>query len=196
MRTKTRRALIVGGSMSGLLAALHLRQRGWDVDVFERSPVALVGRGAGIMTHPEMRRALAGLGIDASRNFGVAIERRLVLDRAGGIAAQRACPQTATSWNRLFEMLASVFGPERYHLGKDLRAVSQADGGVTARFADGTSGGGDLLIGADGFRSAVRAQLAPDAQPLYAGYVAWRGLADERTLASVLPPELLASLVF
>jgi 2-polyprenyl-6-methoxyphenol hydroxylase-like FAD-dependent oxidoreductase len=196
MKTDTRRALIVGGSMSGLFAGLYLRQRGWVVDIFERSPVALVGRGAGIMTHPEMRRALAGLGIDASRNFGVAIERRLVLDRAGGIAAQRTCPQTATSWNRLFEMLIGAFGAERYHLGKDLSGVSQTGDGVTARFVDGTSESGDVLIGADGFRSTVRAQLLPDAQPLYAGYVAWRGLADERTLASVLPPEVFSSLVF
>ena len=42
--------------MSGLLCALNLRQRGWQVDVFERSPVPLRGRGAGIMTHPEDAR--------------------------------------------------------------------------------------------------------------------------------------------
>src|SRR5215831_3575720 len=47
-----RRALIVGGSMAGLLSALFLRRRGWDVALFERSPVPLTGRGAGIMTHP------------------------------------------------------------------------------------------------------------------------------------------------
>ena len=196
MSEPTRRALIIGGSMSGLFAALYLRQRGWDVDVFERSPVALTGRGAGIMTHPEMRRALGDLGIDSSRNFGVPIERRLVLDGAGEIAAQRACPQTATSWNRLFEMLFAAFGSARHHLGKDLRTVTQTAESVTAQFADGTSQEGDLLIGADGFRSAVRAQFLPGAQPLYAGYVAWRGLADEKTLAAVLPPDIFASLVF
>ena len=50
--------------MSGLFCGLYLRRRGWQVDIFERSPVALTGRGAGIMTHPEMREALAELGID------------------------------------------------------------------------------------------------------------------------------------
>ena len=182
--------------MSGLFAALYLRQRGWDVEVYERSPAPLAGRGAGIMTHPEMRRALAALGIDSSRDFGVPIERRVVFDAAGRVAAERACPQTATSWNRLFEMLSAALGAGGSHLGRDLRAVSQTAEGVSAHFADGTSRTADVLIGADGFRSAVRAQLLPEAQPLYAGYVAWRGLIDERALAGVLPDGIFAAFAF
>jgi hypothetical protein len=182
--------------MSGLFAALYLRRRGWEADVFERSPAPLSGRGAGIMTHPEMRDALAELGIDSSSNFGVPIERRVVLDRAGEVIAERTCPQTATSWNRLFEMLGAAFGGEHYHLGKDLRGVEQTAEGITARFADGSVETADVLVGADGFRSGVRAQLLSQAQPLYAGYVAWRGLADERSLASVLPRDIFASLAF
>ena len=196
MRKHRRRALIIGGSMSGLFAALYLRRRGWEADVFERSPAPLSGRGAGIMTHPEMRDALAEFGIDSSSNFGVPIERRVVLDRAGEVIAERTCPQTATSWNRLFEMLGAAFGGEHYHLGKDLRCVEQTAEGITARFADGSAETADVLVGADGFRSGVRAQLLSQAQPLYAGYVAWRGLADERSLASVLPRDIFASLAF
>ena len=52
------------------------------------------------------------------------------------------------------------------------------------------------LIGADGFRSSVRALLLPEARPAYAGYVGWRGLADEAALAAVLAPEVFASLTF
>jgi len=196
MSTKPRRALIIGGSMSGLFAALFLRQRGWAVDVFERSPAPLAGRGAGIMTHPEMRRALTDLGIDSDRDFGVPIERRVAFDAAGRVVAERRCPQTATSWNRLFEMLGAAFGRDGYHLGKDLRAVSQTGDDVTAHFADGTSHAADVLIGADGFRSGVRAELLPAAQPLYAGYVAWRGLIDEGSLAGVLPDGIFATFAF
>jgi len=54
--------LIIGGSMSGLFTAAFLRKVGWDVDVFERSSVELVGRGAGITTHPELIEALEASG--------------------------------------------------------------------------------------------------------------------------------------
>jgi len=196
MKPRPRRALVIGGSISGLFAALYLRRRGWDVDVYERSPEPLIGRGAGIMTHPEMRHALAELGLDTERDFGVPIAGRLVLDAAGEVIGRRACPQIATSWNRLFEMLSGAFGGDAYHLGGDLERVSQSADGVTAHFADGSSQAGDVLIGADGFRSAVRAQLRPEAQPLYAGYVAWRGLLDERAAVPALTQELFDQLSF
>jgi 2-polyprenyl-6-methoxyphenol hydroxylase-like FAD-dependent oxidoreductase len=193
---RPRRAIVIGGSMSGLFAGLVLRQRGWEVDIFERSPVALTGRGAGIMTHPEMRRALADLGLNASRNFGVPIRRRLVFDAAGRAIAELACPQKATSWNRLHEMLTRAFGEERYHLRKDLRRVAQDESEVSAHFADGSMQGADLLVGADGLRSAVRGQLLPKVQPRYAGYVAWRGLAKEGTAVKALGQDVFGALAF
>ena len=196
MKSEARRALVIGGSMSGLFSALYLRRRGWDVDVYERSPVALTGRGAGIMTHPELRTALGELGLDTARDFGVPIEGRLVLDAEGNVVARKSFPQIATSWNRLFEMLMGAIGNGRYHQGKDAQRVSQDAAAVTVHFADGTSQTADLLIGADGFRSAVRAQFLPQAQPQYAGYVAWRGLADERAVAGVLTQEVFERLSF
>jgi 2-polyprenyl-6-methoxyphenol hydroxylase-like FAD-dependent oxidoreductase len=182
--------------MSGLLCALNLRQRGWQVDIFERSPVPLRGRGAGIMTHPEMLAALSALGIDCGSNFGIPVERRLVLDAGGDPVAQRLCPQTATSWNRLFELLSQHFGAERYHLGKDLNWIEQSTDTVEAAFADGTSLRCDLVVGADGFRSAVRGQFLPKVQPGYAGYVAWRGLVNERDVLPILSQQLFDSFVF
>jgi 2-polyprenyl-6-methoxyphenol hydroxylase-like FAD-dependent oxidoreductase len=196
MAGPVRRAVVIGGSMSGLFAGLYLRRQGWQVDIFERSPVALIGRGAGIMTHPEMHQALAGLGLDPTHDFGVPVETRLVLDGAGDVICERRCPQTATSWNRLFDMLYAAFGPEHYHLGRELNGVSQTAEAVVAHFADGSNETADLLIGADGFRSSVRSLLLPEACPLYAGYVGWRGLADEAALAPILPPRIFASLTF
>ena len=54
MGTSARRALVIGGSLGGLLAAHLLRSEGWDVRVFERNPEDLTGRGAGLSTHPQL----------------------------------------------------------------------------------------------------------------------------------------------
>ena len=74
---KKRRAIIIGGSMSGLFTAAFLRQIGWDADVYERSGVELVGRGAGITTHPELLEALekSGAGTRRSRHRGAQAHR-------------------------------------------------------------------------------------------------------------------------
>ena len=60
-----RRAVIVGGSIGGLFAGLHLLRRGWEVTIHERVPVPLSGRGAGIVTHAELFEALATAGLAA-----------------------------------------------------------------------------------------------------------------------------------
>ncbi len=182
--------------MSGLFSALFLMRRGWEVALYERSPVPLTGRGAGIMTHPELHRAAAAASLDTARDFGVVVEDRVMLDAAGAAIARRRHPQTATSWNRLFEMLGAALGDGPYRLGRDLVRVSQDRAGVVAHFADGTSAEGDVLVGADGLRSAVRAQHHPEVRPLYAGYVAWRGLLDERAAVAVLTQELFDAFSF
>ena len=69
---------------------------------------------------------------------------------------------------------------ESYRLNMNLRRAEPDGEGVTAIFADGSRERADLLIGADGLRSTLREQYLPQAQPLYAGYVAWRALIDER----------------
>src|SRR5437764_621072 len=91
-----RHALIVGGSMSGLLAALLLRRAGWEVAVFERVESELAGRGAGIVAQPELIETLSGLGID-STDLGVAITTRKILDADGAVAGEYQCPQLLTA---------------------------------------------------------------------------------------------------
>ena len=181
--------------MTGLFTALLLRQHRWDVDIFERSELELSGRGAGIVTHPELRSALRAVGIDAA-DLGVEVLRRRTLDPTGCIIGEQECPQTETSWNRLFQLLRDAFPAERYHLGKDLMHIEQRESEVEARFADDTATAGDLLVGADGFRSTVRAQFLPDVQPLYAGYVAWRGLVAERLLSAAAHRDIFEDFVF
>lgn len=182
--------------MSGLFTALVLRRHHWNVQVFERSDVELSGRGAGIVTHPELRRALEAVGLDATRDLGVDVLRRRTLGQDGHVIGEQECPQTETSWNRLFQMLRDAFPAERYHLAKELHRVEQRGSEVVASFADGSIGAGDLLVGADGIRSTVRAQFLPDVQPLYAGYAAWRGLVAESALSPATHRDLFDYFAF
>jgi 2-polyprenyl-6-methoxyphenol hydroxylase-like FAD-dependent oxidoreductase len=78
----TRRAIVVGGSMSGLLSGLMLRRAGWDVDIYERVGGELSGRGAGIVAQPQLISHLRNLGLKTDA-LGVEISSRKVLDRAG-----------------------------------------------------------------------------------------------------------------
>src|SRR5262245_56875253 len=105
-----RRAIIIGGSMSGLFAAAFLRQIGWDADVYERSAIELVGRGAGITTDPELLQALEALGA-TTHNLGVEVERRIALDRTGCVIAEKRLPQILTSWDRLQRLLRQTIDP-------------------------------------------------------------------------------------
>ncbi|MDT7951402.1 MAG: FAD-dependent monooxygenase [Acetobacteraceae bacterium] len=178
-----RRAIIIGGSIGGLFAALFLRRQGWDATVFERVPTPLASRGAGIITHPELRAILERLGLDAERDFGVAVEERVTLGADGRVIGSFPCAQVATSWDRLFRMLRAAFPDECYRHAAELSAIEQHPDGVRAIFADGRQAAGDLLIGADGVRSMVRHLLAPEIAPVYAGYVAWRGLLAESAVA-------------
>jgi len=186
-----RRAVIVGGSMSGLLAAALLGRIGWDVDVFERSTVELVGRGAGITAHPELLDVLELSGA-GTRGLGVEVDRRIAIDERGRVIAERPLRQILTSWDRLQRLLRDREPDGRYHLGHTFVSAEQDARGVTVRFAEGRVERADLLVGGDGFRSSVRAQVAPDSQPVYAGYVVWRGAPDEASLsaatrASIVP---------
>jgi len=173
-----RRALIVGGSMSGLLTALLLQRNGWRVDIFERVEGELSGRGAGIVAQPELIARLQTLGLD-TRGLGVAIARRQILSAQGRVTNELDCVQVATAWERVYRQLRDAFPGDHYHRGKSLKSFAQNADGVTANFADGGTLIADLLVGADGIRSTVRQRLAPEVVPLYAGYVAWRSLIAE-----------------
>lgn len=196
VRTISQKAVIIGGSMAGLFAALLLRLGGWSVDVFERVDAELSGRGAGIVTHAELRAVLERCGLDPSKDLGVAVQGRKTLDPSGKVIAAFNCPQIVTSWDRVFRMLRGAFPANDYHLGKELSGIEAHESSVTARFTDGSTAEGALLVGADGFRSTVRAYIVPSVSPVYAGYIAWRGLVDESALSKQARAELFDCLAF
>lgn len=181
-----RHALIIGGSLGGLFTGVLLRQIGWDVDIFERSPRDLDSRGGGIVLQPDVVEVFRQSGIDLdSGDLGVRSHFRTVFGPDGSIQSKQFAPQTQTSWSFVYTTLRAAFGDAHYHQAMTLTHVEQdlAAGTVTAHFEDGSSETGDLLVGADGGNSAVRAQYWPEARPSYAGYLAWRGLIPEDAMS-------------
>jgi 2-polyprenyl-6-methoxyphenol hydroxylase-like FAD-dependent oxidoreductase len=176
------RALIVGGSLGGLLTAVTLRAIGWRVDVFERSPHALDSRGGGIVLQPDVLHAFHFAGLRPGHALGVASGDRIFLDASGEVVQRGYQPQTQTSWNMLYGVMRQTLPDDCIHPGETLLDFEQAGGQVRARFAGGRVETGDLLVGADGARSTVRTRLLPGVDPAYAGYVAWRGLVPEAEL--------------
>lgn len=175
-----RQAIIIGGSLAGLFAGVLLRSIGWRVDIYERSPRTLSSRGGGIVLQPDVVEALSRVGI-SHQNLGVVAKERYYLQHNGSIQ-RMPMRQTLTSWNSLYNSLRRHFPDEHYHQGKCLTNLQQHDRQVTSIFADGTQTKGDLLIGADGVTSTVRHIFLPTYIPIYAGYVAYRGLVDEQEL--------------
>ena len=172
------RVIVVGGGIGGLGAAIAVGRAGHQVVVLERA-ARLDPAGAGITLFANAMRALDRLGVgDAVRTSGAPAEQSAILTSSGrqllglpgdllegAVAIRRSDLQTA-----LHDAAQSV------RLGALVTSVELAGDGATAKLNDGTAEHGDLLIGADGVRSLVRAAVAP-AQPRYAGYTAWRGIS-------------------
>ena len=191
------RALVVGGSLAGLFAANLLHRAGWQVTVFERSGDELASRGAGIVTHPELFEALRRCGIAAQDNVGVTVQQRVVLASDGSVVGELEVPQLLTSWGRMYRLLRNALPEGCYQNGVTIESIDGSTKRVTgvcgSQMIDAS---GDLVVIADGIRSQLRQQLAPDDAPIYAGYIAWRGLVEEDRLSAATHAALFGKFGF
>jgi 2-polyprenyl-6-methoxyphenol hydroxylase-like FAD-dependent oxidoreductase len=182
-KSHERRAIVIGGSIAGLFVGAFLRRIGWQVDIYERSSIELIGRGVEIFaTHLELLEALDKCGA-GTVDIGVIVYKRITFDRRGDVIAEKPQLQIVTSWDRLRQVLLKAIDRQRYHFGYVFERIEQAGSGVHVYFANGRSEGAALLVGCDGFRSSVRAHLAPEVQPIYSGYYIWRGAPNESDLS-------------
>jgi 2,6-dihydroxypyridine 3-monooxygenase len=177
-----RRAIVVGGSLGGLTAALVLRDLGWTVDVYERSPRLLMARGVGIVAHPASVRYLRERrGTDLSTMTATSRSVRY-LDDAGRVVHERDFEYRFTSFYAFYRELLDSFDIARYHLSREVVGFDQDQDGVTVRTSMDGAKRCELLVCADGIHSTSRRVLLPEVQPEYAGYVAWRGVVSEQEL--------------
>lgn len=177
-------AIIIGGGIAGLTTAIALRKVGIEADVFERAPFAREV-GAGISLWANALDALAVLGLAGELHAHGFKEVHPELRTPDGRVLQRSAPSsrdsTATSVGAmhradLLAVLASRVDPQRIHWGQECTGVADDGQKVTAEFRDGTSMSADLLIGADGIHSLVRARCFSSTPPIYSGYTAWRAV--------------------
>ncbi len=187
------RIIIVGAGIAGLAAAVSLHEAGLrDVVVYERS-ASIRGLGVGINLLPHALRELTELGVAGTiAELGVEPSTLAYFNRFGqaiwseprGLAAGYRWPQLSVHRGRLqlaLRDLAEARLAEPIRLGHRLLDVtSNPDGTETARFA--TDAGeveatADVIIGADGIRSALRALRYPaEGAPPWSGLTLWRGV--------------------
>ena len=178
------RIVVAGGSLGGLTAALHLRDSGCDVHVYERSRSPLEGRGAGIVLHPATIRYFIESGaMDVSRVSAKA-EWLRYLDRDGRPVHEAPCRYWFTSYYALYRRLLDCFDADRYHLGVGMTGFEGYHDSITVELGHERQSAA-LLVCADGIHSTARRLLLPSVEPTYAGYVGWRGTVGEDELRSV-----------
>ncbi|MEU6644469.1 FAD-dependent monooxygenase [Saccharomonospora sp. NPDC046836] len=176
------RAAVIGGSIGGLTTALLLRDLGFEVDVFERTPTPLDGRGGGIVLQPDTVRWFAERSDQNPEALSTATEYVQYLGQDNEIVHRDRRRWNYTSWGTFYRALLADFGTDRYHLGEFACGVAQEDRAATVRFVSGRRAEADLVVFADGISSVGRRLLDPAATLEYSGYVGWRGTVPEHQL--------------
>ncbi|SFI73559.1 2-polyprenyl-6-methoxyphenol hydroxylase [Amycolatopsis sacchari] len=161
------RILIIGGGVAGAAAALAVRKAGWDPVVYERHPDNAEDLGAFLTLAANGHAALDQL--DAAEAVGRAGFALHTLEFAGRTKAleRTRCLRRGELCRVLQGQVVRRGIP--VHHGRRLIDATEDSSGVTARFADGETVRGDLLLGADGLHSTVRELLNPGVAPRYAG---------------------------
>ncbi|MEV5752289.1 FAD-dependent monooxygenase [Actinoallomurus sp. NPDC052308] len=184
--SKVSTALVIGGGIAGPVMGLALAKAGIRGTVHEAHPVTADGAAAMLSLAPNGLDALRVIGADtAVTAVGHAVPGVVMADGGGNRLAEfggfPGLPATlAMARADLFRALAdrAVAGGVPIEYGKRLVSVQESPEGVTAVFADGTTAGADILIGADGIRSTVRTLIDPAAPgPEYGGVLSFGGYA-------------------
>jgi len=177
------RAVVIGAGIGGLACAIGLRRAGAEVSVHERQP-ELREVGSGLTLWVNAMRVLQQLEVaDAIRERGAVVERIDNYTAAGKrisglaiskVAEKHGAPSVSIHRGELQRGLAEELPEGALRLGSECTGFEQDAGGVTVRFADGSQERADLLVGADGIRSQIRAQLVGAGELRYSGYTCWR----------------------
>jgi 2-polyprenyl-6-methoxyphenol hydroxylase-like FAD-dependent oxidoreductase len=180
--------LVVGGGVAGLTAAAALHRHGFTTELVERQQTwhAL---GAGFLVHPNGMRMLLSLGLAAGvMNAGAVVRRWQFCDERGGVLSETnlealwgdAGPCVGIERPELQRALLPGVADVRCRLGTSVTSLVQHDRRVAVEFSDGSTGDYDLVVGADGIKSTVRALTLTTAAPSDLGAMNWRSVVPTR----------------
>jgi salicylate hydroxylase len=189
---KARRIAVVGAGLGGLAAAVTLRRKGFEVQVYEQAP-QLAEFGAGINISPNSVKFFRAVGLaDKLHEVGSeptglswrdwntgAIKYSLPF---GDFEKRYGAKYYVVHRSDLHRLLAEAVPETSIALAKRCARVETRNGTVGLSFDDGTSAEADIVVGCDGIRSAVRACVFGGEGPRYVGTMCWRALAPTAAL--------------
>jgi 2-polyprenyl-6-methoxyphenol hydroxylase-like FAD-dependent oxidoreductase len=176
------KALVVGAGVGGLTTAIALRAKGIEVEVFEAAARSRTS-GGGLGMASNATKVLTALGIDLpAAEVGRVCEWFCLFTARGrlmrelpirSIATELGSPVVNVRRGDLTDLLRDRAADTPIHYGAEVVGFESTGGGVRVSRADGRSVAGDVLVGADGIRSAIREQIVGPERINEYGYVCW-----------------------
>lgn len=184
--TRKATVAIIGGGIGGLSAALALRQRGFEVTVYEQSP-ELGEIGAGVAMAPNAVKAIRSLGLEKDlRAIGWSAEHQVMRNGLDGRIMSRqpvadstakfGAPHLSVHRADLLDIFVRALPESCIRTAARCVSVTPNPNGAVARFSDGATIESDVIVGADGIHSAVRTSLFGPEAPHFTGCICFRAL--------------------
>jgi len=200
-----KKVLIAGAGLGGLTAASCLMKAGFDVEVLEQAP-SLGEIGAGIQVSANAMHVMRDLGLGEAmaklavrpgayvfrlHDTGEEISRFALAEEHERLNKAPYNQMHRADFHQLLVERAQAFKRDVVHVNAKVTGFEETAGGVRVHLANGDSVRGDLLVGADGVKSAVRAQIHGPDNAVYTGDVAWRFTVP----AGKLPPDFMGKVM-